>query len=188
MTDRCEPPPELQASKGWYWLRRQLAKYPIRWTGRDWDMPLRHPEDAYERGWRYLSPVATPAEVEALRAERDALAAERDALWAAADSASRHLQGEELAGAFVVLEAIRARAQELEKARDDLSARLIRENACAIEWRDIATTLRARVEELEKVVALYQAEVGAFTGRGTTLARLMEIDGLARASLSAETP
>lgn len=79
---RCEPPPELRSVDGWHWVD---ADRPIvcmwQWdpwndTGA-WKMPgsiIWGPDSAHRHGYRYLSPVATSAEVEALRVERDAFA------------------------------------------------------------------------------------------------------------------
>jgi len=78
MADRCEPPEELRGQDGWHWVD---ADRPLicQWLCADeyqrdemWKMPsanLYSPESAYRRGYRYLAPVTTPAEVERLRAD-----------------------------------------------------------------------------------------------------------------------
>jgi hypothetical protein len=80
MSDRCEPPEHLRGVDGDHWL--SCADTPItaywyadvaRWTIRRLD---RIDPEAMP-GWRYHSPVATPAEVEALRRE----AAKFEASW-----------------------------------------------------------------------------------------------------------
>jgi hypothetical protein len=75
MSDRCEPPEHLRGVDGDYWLScadTLITAYwyadVARWTIRRLD---RIDPEAMP-GWRYHSPVATPAEVEALRRERDA--------------------------------------------------------------------------------------------------------------------
>ena len=84
MTDaRCEPPPELRGKDGWHWLVLMVNDGPSRpfaqrWhpdragSDSEWGASYLSPSAAYLRGYRYLSPVLTPAEVAALRAERDA--------------------------------------------------------------------------------------------------------------------
>ena len=75
MTDaRCEPPLELRGKDGWHWVQwTQTPGYEVecqQWFAEDggfWGS-----DDIHMEGWRYLSPVLTPAEVAALRAERDA--------------------------------------------------------------------------------------------------------------------
>ncbi len=83
MSDRCEPPEHLRDRDGPHWVqKRDTAPILI-----EWEMPKRWPETggawriarhavvpaaAYKHGYRYLCPIATPAEVEALRRERDA--------------------------------------------------------------------------------------------------------------------
>lgn len=88
MTDaRCEPPPELRGKDGWHWLVLMVNDGPSRpfaqrWhpdragSDSEWGASYLSPSAAYLRGYRYLSPVHTPAEVAALRAERDAAVAE----------------------------------------------------------------------------------------------------------------
>ena len=75
MNDRCEPPPALRDQDGEHWLC--CTDIPVtaywyadlaRWTIRRLDRI----DPAAMPGWRYLCPVAPPAEVEALRRERDA--------------------------------------------------------------------------------------------------------------------
>jgi hypothetical protein len=78
MTDRCEPPEHLRDRDGPHWVQKgDTAPILIEWempewwpeTGGAWRIG-RHavvPAAAYKHGYRYLCPVATPAEVEALR-------------------------------------------------------------------------------------------------------------------------
>lgn len=72
MTDRCEPPPELRERDGWHWVQAgERAAECWRWTsfGRYWQSTTAMSVlQATSYGYRYLSPVLTPAEVEALRA------------------------------------------------------------------------------------------------------------------------
>ena len=78
MTDRCEPPEELRGVDGWHWIVRDTTKLiALNWqpnrAGRDseWGLGYFAPSAAYTAGYRYLSPVLTPAEADALRRERD---------------------------------------------------------------------------------------------------------------------
>ena len=78
--ERCEPPPELRGVDGLYWLKLSQSEEPTigHWfrdgywkawnTGGSISV-----ETAGAFGYRYIAPVATPAEVDALRAERDKL-------------------------------------------------------------------------------------------------------------------
>lgn len=88
-TPRCEPPPELRGRDGWHWVQFgkcsprfaewQAAPYSGRqplWKDYERQQSCTPEWAAKEWGWRYLSPVATPAEVAALRAERDVIVAE----------------------------------------------------------------------------------------------------------------
>jgi hypothetical protein len=85
MSARCEPPEEFRWKEGRHWLRLgthddldTVAFWGQQhWT---WGGRQRDPEDVHKSGWRYLAPVATPAEVEKLRAEVRRL---REALEAA---------------------------------------------------------------------------------------------------------
>ena len=79
MTDaRCEPPLELRGKDGWHWLVLMVNGEPScpfaqRWypdragSDSEWGSSYLSPSAAYLHGYRYLSPVLTPAEVEALR-------------------------------------------------------------------------------------------------------------------------
>lgn len=78
---RCEPPEELRGVDGWHWVQHVRANTPALVQ---WQRHVRKPEiwgwtwlseDGWKTaeefstyGWRYLAPVATPAEVDALRA------------------------------------------------------------------------------------------------------------------------
>ena len=86
MTDRCEPLPELRDRDGWHWIVWTPDDNPepynpsATWWDSDaqsWcpDIPNTDAPRVLAQ-YRYLFPVATPAEVEALRAERDALRAD----------------------------------------------------------------------------------------------------------------
>jgi hypothetical protein len=85
MTARCEPPPGV-ADWSYHWLRDPDGdEVPLQWSIRDdcgpnggeWWLPdgdCMWPEHAHEKGWRYLSPVPSPAELAALvEAARDVL-------------------------------------------------------------------------------------------------------------------
>ena len=78
MSDRCEPPPELRGVDGWHWVQLSRSEEPTiaRWKASCawWNasgLGTVSAESAGNFGYIYISPVATPAEVEALRAERD---------------------------------------------------------------------------------------------------------------------
>lgn len=81
---RCEPPEELRGVDGWHWVQYgdDGKEFIARWSAaraapHSGLEPLwaRYGENATpvwasaHWDWRYLAPVATPAEVEALRAE-----------------------------------------------------------------------------------------------------------------------
>ena len=73
VTARCEPPPELRGVDGAHWLKIGNTAVVYEWY-KDHQCWLdgaydRYASDMYRRGFRYLAPVTTPAEVEALRAE-----------------------------------------------------------------------------------------------------------------------
>lgn len=75
MSARCEPREELRDVDGWHWLTEHnpvlwiADRQEWEWGEDDWVTP----EAAYRYGYRYLAPVATPAEVAALRAEVERL-------------------------------------------------------------------------------------------------------------------
>jgi hypothetical protein len=83
-TPKCEPPEELREVDGWHWVQAPVGDPLLaRWHAADrpgieplW-VSTHHVYSgtpryaAREWGWRYLCPVLTPAEAEALRAERD---------------------------------------------------------------------------------------------------------------------
>lgn len=76
MSDRCEPPPELRERDGWHWVERdgqepQLLEWQHEgiWLRVPPVYAASRPPHAAYLGFRYLSPVHTPAEVGALRAE-----------------------------------------------------------------------------------------------------------------------
>ena len=185
MTDRCEPPPELRGVDGWHWLG---AHCPVFWIAeeQEWDWTEDEhvaPDAAYRYGYRYLSPVATPAEVEALRAERD------EAL---------KLQGEVhrlRTGIKLLADTVRAwgwqsKAQE---SNGELVGRALHEMDAAN--RALGTsrnTLRARVAELEGALGavLPYAEDAQDAGphdEGWQSAKLIAALDAARAALSPAT-
>ena len=68
MSDRCEPPEHLRWVDGWHWLN----DCPVRWRAdqQEWEWNEDEwvpPKVAYYAGYRYIAPVSTPAEVDALR-------------------------------------------------------------------------------------------------------------------------
>jgi hypothetical protein len=75
MSARSEPREELRDVDGWHWLTDHnpvlwiADRQEWEWGEDDWVTP----EAAYRYGYRYLAPVATPAEVDALRAEVERL-------------------------------------------------------------------------------------------------------------------
>ena len=85
MTDRCEPPEELRGVDGWHWVQLPFVAVPtpIAWMRnpdnqeREWRMPSSPAfvsgESKTAQTWRYLSPVLTPAEADALRADNKRL-------------------------------------------------------------------------------------------------------------------
>jgi len=102
---RCEPPPELRGVDGWHWVQvhdwpPRLAEWQV--APHDGRQPLWKDYErqrsatpdwaAREWGYRYLSPVLTPAEVAALRAEMARL---REALGRIAEG--DHPEGTSLA-------------------------------------------------------------------------------------------
>jgi hypothetical protein len=98
-TPRCEPPEELRGRDGWHWLSRQGCEPElIRWhLANDgetwlWSVPgLGTAGRAWmvAQGFRYIAPVATPAEGAVLRAERDELRAEKAELVESVEAALR---------------------------------------------------------------------------------------------------
>jgi hypothetical protein len=77
MTDRCEPPPELRQFGVWHWLEYREPPYTFaRWDHDGWWLPEDQnvcPSDGMSEHWRYIAPIASPEEVEALRAEVERL-------------------------------------------------------------------------------------------------------------------
>lgn len=84
--DRCEPPPELRGVDGWHWVDNgREPPFPRFFEASDRDdmepVWLRPGSDltatpawaAKHWRWRYIAPVATSAEVAALRAEVERL-------------------------------------------------------------------------------------------------------------------
>lgn len=76
MTDaRCEPPADLRGGDGWHWLEVGGAQFCHRWRRARGEWGWATIDQRSLAGMRYLSPVATPTEVAALRAENDTLRA-----------------------------------------------------------------------------------------------------------------
>jgi hypothetical protein len=72
MSARCEPPEELWNKDGFHWVEAPDGKLRIlRWLCRDGATTRGWPMSA--AGYRYITPVATPTEVAALRAEVERL-------------------------------------------------------------------------------------------------------------------
>jgi hypothetical protein len=78
VSEKCEPPEELRGMDGWHWcaLFGHTEPAPERWIAERqmwWDLGATYaaPSIAAAAGYRYLCPVLTPAEADALRAERD---------------------------------------------------------------------------------------------------------------------
>jgi hypothetical protein len=82
MSERCEPPEGWRYRFGVHWIVRRvegrgdLTPILMEWEIHGGVGEWRYSEICAEAGWRYLSPVATPAEVAALRRERDEARAE----------------------------------------------------------------------------------------------------------------
>lgn len=100
MSDRCEPPPELRHRDGWHWMSLRGAPLFGLWTAKKMGWTMGGPEHTARLGYRYLAPVPTPAEIEALRAENERLRAaleviswseaERDGMALAFAEANKH--------------------------------------------------------------------------------------------------
>lgn len=69
--DRCEPPEHLRGADGWHWVETRAIK--LRFIRRWWRARgvwcWANMDDRTLASFRYLSPVATPEEVEELRTE-----------------------------------------------------------------------------------------------------------------------
>jgi hypothetical protein len=118
---RCEPPEELRGVDGWHWVRNRFGYVAVRrWlcgpypAWRSGGMPST-PDGAFTAGYRYLAPVATPAEVEALRRERDEA---RAALKPFADVASLAEAGGEWWALVGIDDVLAARAALAKEAGD----------------------------------------------------------------------
>lgn len=139
MSDRCEPPPELRGVDGWHWVQRTsdppvvlwwvpgIQGFDGRWLtyGGNQLLPFSMAED----GWRYVAPVATPDEVEALRAERDAART-------AAAVARGHVAAND-----VVIATLRARVSKMEGALRGIAGRAGQPNTYVNEQLYIAIEL-----------------------------------------------
>ena len=133
---RCEPPPELRERDGWHWVETPAkTRHIARWFSAHkpdieplWvSEHLAHATTGWaakEWGWRYIAPVATPAEVDALRAEAD----EWKRLCTIAEPGVAALRAELQrceAACFDVQRdniALRARVAELEAALKDITS------------------------------------------------------------------
>lgn len=71
MSDRCEPPEELRGVDGWHWVEAPAIQmcFVRRWWRARGQWCWADMDERTLRSFRYLAPVATPAEVDALRAE-----------------------------------------------------------------------------------------------------------------------
>lgn len=124
MTDapRCEPPPELRDRDGWHWVEAPAIKmlFIRRWWRARGEWCWADMDERTLRSFRYLAPVATPADVAALRAERDDWKRRAGEGWqAASDEAQK-------------ADAIRERMEALQEAADagdDENATLRADNA-----------------------------------------------------------
>lgn len=175
--ERCEPPPELRGVDGWHHVNVAGIDRPVWWTASAiippnadymefapaWIAPgggRVGPLVAYHRKWRYIAPVVTPADVDALRAERDAaIARDRNA------SAAHATRATDL---WLVTE-----------ERDNLRAgtdRLIAER----------TTLRARVAELERAMVTilsWEPPPSAYDNWGPSAGYVRDAFKVARAAM-----
>lgn len=139
---RCEPPEEWRDRDGWHWVSmRGWKETPLLWMADEqrWSKGNQSwsSEHAAYDDWRYHSPVATPAEVEALRAEL-----ERERMRLAACGV--------VALADTPESAARARDMHADyrSASCDDVARTV----------DALMALRARVVELKEALKTYQTE------------------------------
>lgn len=123
---RCEPQPEWRNRDGWHWVQ-DVSGYFVptcaRWQfngGGIWvfgGTQTARPSYAYRTGYRYLAPVATPAEVDALRAERDELAEGKRLAIAGQNHNAKLVEQRD-----AELAALRARVERLEAALRGLVA------------------------------------------------------------------
>lgn len=134
MTDRCEPPPELRGVDGWHWVQLSRSEEPTiaRWKASCawWNasgLGTVSAESAGNFGYIYIAPVATPAEVDAIRAERDTL---KPRLLAEVNLASEERRRHEIEALYgplldadkAELATLRARVAELEGALAEIAA------------------------------------------------------------------
>ena len=170
--ERCEPPPELRDVDGWHWVKcGDDDPEVVRWQhdgGGIWCMGTGSPRPAYaySLGWRYLAPVSTPAEVDALRADL-----ERERMRLAA------------CGVVALSDTPESAARERNMHPDYRSA------SCDDVARrvDECMSLRARVATLEEALRDARLQLEYMDERspsGTTPTILARIS----AALSAETP
>jgi len=83
MSERCEPPPEWRHMRwhmleadveplGWWPPKTAVWQAPAAWMGdtlgwsNDFGLGFDGPEEAAEKGWRYIAPVTPPTTVAAL--------------------------------------------------------------------------------------------------------------------------
>lgn len=189
--ERCEPPEELRGVDGWHWLMPSDGEpgdeTPWEWCDGCWIAT--HP---LPPGWRYLSPVATPAEVEALRAERNR--------WKIrGDGHAETLRG------IAHMDPKTEGERMVQWARDGLTGYVATTEVTVKELMDELTTLRARVGVLEKALQdiiddaavpqqLYNKNGPTWTGKdgheyadmSYVLDKCEELSAIARAALSPE--
>ena len=138
--EKCEPPPELRGRDGWHWVQWPSGReVPQFWGGSD-DEGCQWHAGTPTLSMRYLSPVLTPSEADALRAERDA--------------------------AGVVKQSLTTELEKLRrKYKDDMHAALVEVGKWS--WRSGSleaelTTLRAEVEKLREALEVVCQGVETF--------------------------
>jgi predicted DNA-binding protein (UPF0251 family) len=72
-TPKCEPPEDRSGADGWHWVEAPAIKMQFvrRWWRARGEWCWADMDERTLRSFRYLCPVLTPAEAEALRANRD---------------------------------------------------------------------------------------------------------------------
>lgn len=72
---RCEPPDALRGVDGWHWVEAPAIKLQVvrRWWRARGEWCWANMDERTLRSFRYLSPVLTPAEADALQAEVERL-------------------------------------------------------------------------------------------------------------------
>lgn len=115
MTPECRPPADLANVDGWHWVQfGDKRPEPQEWATRG-QRGYWHAHHMGLPDWRYLSPVLTPSEAQALRAERDAAVADAKCHNLAVDHwMDMHHQAE------AELAALRAEVDKLRKVLDEI--------------------------------------------------------------------